>query len=406
MRLLYISGSIGLGHVIRDRAVANHLRALEPGLQIEWLAGMPAANILQDEGEKLLPESKDFSDLSGSAEAVSSPVGLNLFQYVLHARKGWKQNSEVFQHVLEKYDFDCIVANEAYELEGVFLKAPHLKNAPFVMIHNFVGLACGSRSLLERVGVYILNKYWIRGYRKKRFASDLSLFAGELEDIPDTRFGVFLPNRREYALHRYTFVGYTIAFDPKEYENGAALKQKLGYGTGSLVVCSVGGTALGRSLLSLCSGAYSTIKEAVPGCKMLIVCGPRIDPGSLQVPRGIEVRGYIPKLYEHFAACDFAIVQAGGTTTLELTALGKPFIYFPLEGQSEHEDIVKRLTRHGAGILFRYTQASESRLAGQIAETVIDHLQHGKNVTPHHAAISFDGAQKSASIIHGRFLAG
>jgi hypothetical protein len=42
--------------------------------------------------------------------------------------------------------------------------------------------------------------------------------------------------------------------------------------------------------------------------------------------------GYVPNLFEHFAACDLAIVQGGGTTTMELAAQNKNFLYFPLEG--------------------------------------------------------------------------
>lgn len=49
----------------------------------------------------------------------------------------------------------------------------------------------------------------------------------------------------------------------------------------------------------------------------------------------MEVRGYVDRLYEHFAVSDLAVVQAGGTTTLELTALRRPFLYFPVEEHFE-----------------------------------------------------------------------
>jgi len=34
IRMLYVSGSIGLGHVMRDLAVARELRTLEPRIEI------------------------------------------------------------------------------------------------------------------------------------------------------------------------------------------------------------------------------------------------------------------------------------------------------------------------------------------------------------------------------------
>jgi hypothetical protein len=43
----------------------------------------------------------------------------------------------------------------------------------------------------------------------------------------------------------------------------------------------------------------------------------------------LDVRGYQPELYRHFAAADLVTSQGGGTTTLELTVLKRPFISFP-----------------------------------------------------------------------------
>src|SRR5581483_11384506 len=41
-RVLFVSGSIGLGHAARDLAIARELRRLLPSVQLEWLAGDPA----------------------------------------------------------------------------------------------------------------------------------------------------------------------------------------------------------------------------------------------------------------------------------------------------------------------------------------------------------------------------
>ena len=83
---------------------------------------------------------------------------------------------------------------------------------------------------------------------------------------------------------------------------------------------------------------------------MTLFCGPRVAPGSLQVPEGIQVRGYVSDLYRHLAASDVVVTQAGGTTTLELTALRRPFLYFPLQEHSEQmRAVTERLRRHGVG---------------------------------------------------------
>ena len=52
INVLYISGSLGLGHITRDIAIANHLRKLLPEVDIEWLAANPATTLLEEAGEK------------------------------------------------------------------------------------------------------------------------------------------------------------------------------------------------------------------------------------------------------------------------------------------------------------------------------------------------------------------
>jgi len=91
------------------------------------------------------------------------------------------------------------------------------------------------------------------------------------------------------------------------------VREALGYDDERpLVVCSVGGTSVGADLLRLCVASYPHIQDSVGDVRMVVVCGPRIDPASIEVPSGVEVRGYVPRLYEHLAACDVAVVQGGG----------------------------------------------------------------------------------------------
>jgi UDP-N-acetylglucosamine:LPS N-acetylglucosamine transferase len=220
------------------------------------------------------------------------------------------------------------------------------------------------------------------------------MFVGEPEDIPDRKFGPFLPNRREWARYRgLKYLGYIFPFDPAAYADKTIVRTALGYGPGPLVVCAIGGTAIGKELLQLCAQAYPIARKALPALRMVLVCGPRLNPSSLSVPDGVEAVGYVPNLYEHFAACDLAIVQAGGTTTLELTALRRPFVYFPLEGHCEQQIMVSaRLARHGAGIKLMYSQTTPEILA----EKTISHL--GKEAT--WPPIRTDGAERAARLIN------
>jgi hypothetical protein len=66
---------------------------------------------------------------------------------------------------------------------------------------------------------------------------------------------------------------------------------------------------------------------------------------------GSRVRAYVHELYRHLAASDLAVVQGGLTTSMELTANARPFLYFPLRHHFEQNFHVRhRLGRYGAAV--------------------------------------------------------
>lgn len=387
-RVLYISGSIGLGHAARDLAIVAALRREVPGLQIDWLAGDPARRLIAEAGETVLEESSGF-DETPVAEASAEAFSLNLADYVRRARGAWSGAIRAFAHVVTSSRYDVVVGDEAYEIAGALHAHPELRTAPFTMIYDFVGLDAMTWRPSERLMVHAANRAWCGGRRGRRPGSDLTLFIGEPEDVPDRRFGFLLPNRRAYARRYFEFVGYVFGFDPATYADRAKTRARLGYDDQPLIVCCIGGTSVGGDLLRLCAAAYPRVRAQSPDSRMVLVCGPRLDPSTVRPPAGAEVRAYVPRLYEHFAASDLVVTQGGGTTTLELTALRRPFVYFPLEGHFEQDRVVgKRLARHRAGTRLDYTETTPDMLA----DTIIALL--GTQAT--WAPIPTDGAQRAA----------
>ena len=101
---------------------------------------------------------------------------------------------------------------------------------------------------------------------------------------------------------------------------------------------------------------------------MIVVAGPRIDPASLPSHAGLEVVPYVHNLYRHLAACDLAVVQGGLTTSMELTAQKRPFLYFPLRHHFEQNFHVRhRLERYGAGRRMDFDDSPPERIAAAIA---------------------------------------
>jgi len=391
-RLLFISGSIGLGHVTRDLSIARELRRLSPGIDIVWLAAHPATMALEEAGEKLLPEARDYADESVAAERAARGYRLNLLSYIWRARHSWVRNVALFRQILARETFDIVVGDESYEIVLALRRNPHLKTFPFFMIFDFVGLEALSRNPLERLGVYVMNLIWSHDYRRgRRSVYDRALFAGEEEDVPDTRFGPWLPGRREFARAMYTFVGPILPFDLAQCADRPGLRQLLGYGHEPLVICSIGGTGIGREMLELCAKAYPLARVRIPGLRMVLVCGPRLPAESLHVPPEVEVRGFVPRLFAHYAVSDLAIVQGGGTTTMELAALRRPFLYFPLEGHSEQADVAAGLARRGAGVWVDFKRATPRMLADLIASEL------KRDVT--YPPVRADGARRAAELI-------
>ncbi len=392
-KILYISGSIGLGHITSDMAIARKIREIDPAIEITWLAAHPATLALESRGERLHPYSERFSSYSASAESASSGSELNLVKYAFGSSLGWMRNVLTFRRLISEATFDLVVANETYEIMIALIFRLIKVKMPFVMIYDFLGLETMTRNPLERLGNYILSWIWSRDHTVCSKPGRMALFIGEPEDIPDRRFGLFLPNRRAYARRHYRFIGHVLLFDPLAYRDKGKIRGELDYGDEPLIICSIGGTSIGRELLELCGRAYPIIREKIPGARMILVTGPRLERKGLEVPAGVEIRGFVPELYKHFAACDIAVVQGGLTSTLELSALERPFIYFPIEGHSEQEEVAERLARHKAGVRLALSQTSPQILAEQVL------LNLGREVD--YIPIPVEGASKAARLISG-----
>jgi UDP-N-acetylglucosamine:LPS N-acetylglucosamine transferase len=128
---------------------------------------------------------------------------------------------------------------------------------------------------------------------------------------------------------------------------------------------------VGGHLLARVIASFPQAKQLVPRLRMIVVCGPRIDPDSLPKQGGLEMRAYVPDLYKHLAACDLAVVQGGLTTGMELTANGRPFLYFPLRHHFEQNFHVRhRLERYGAGRRMDFETATPESIAEAIAAEI------------------------------------
>jgi UDP:flavonoid glycosyltransferase YjiC (YdhE family) len=134
------------------------------------------------------------------------------------------------------------------------------------------------------------------------------------------------------------------------------------------------------------------VTARVPGLRVVVVAGPRIDPQSLAAPAGVEVRAFVPDLDRHLAACDLAVVQGGLTTCMELAAAGTPFLYFPLRNHFEQNfHVAHRLGRYGAGRRMHYANADPEAIAQAMIEAL--------GTPPRFRPVEADGAARAARML-------
>ena len=128
----------------------------------------------------------------------------------------------------------------------------------------FLGLDASTWNPVDHIATYVTNRLWVKLLKSTPPLADKSIFVGELEDVPDRSFGFMLPNRRKLAEKVCDFVGYILPDDIENYKDKAKARKLLGYGDDPLIICSIGGTAAGKSLFDLCTAAYSLVNRENP----------------------------------------------------------------------------------------------------------------------------------------------
>lgn len=387
-RLLYFSGSMGLGHVTRDVAIVDEIRKVRPDAEIDWIATSPAREFLADRGERILPVSGMWGDPTGQAESLAGTAGgLNLIKWAFGLRKGWTKTGRLSIDLMERGAYDVAIGDESYDLAIALAGDASPPACPCFVLFDFLGMDAMNWNPLQRLVAIAFNRVWSKDPRGRY----QPVFLGEIEDIPPRSFGPFLPDRRAWAERHALIVGHVLTFDPTEYHDRAAVRARLGYGPEPLVVASIGGTAVGGELLRLCVEAFPYARRRVPDLRMVVVCGPRVSLPDADLPQGVELRGYVPKLHEHFAACDLALVQGGGTSLLELTVLNRPFLYFPLANHFEQMiHVAWRQERLGAGVKLMQREISAEELGLRVA------TETGREVR--YPSLAVDGARRLAEI--------
>ncbi|HEX2046083.1 MAG TPA: alpha/beta fold hydrolase [Gaiellaceae bacterium] len=391
-RALYISSPIGLGHARRDVAIAQELRTLVPDLEIDWLAQHPVTTVLEAEGEHVHPASAELANESTHIESESAEHDLHAFQAIRRMDEILVANFMLFHDVVREEPYDLWIGDEAWELDYFLHENPELKSAAYVWLTDFVGwLPMPDGGEREAFLTADYNAEMIEHIARFPRVRDRAVFVGNPDDVVPDSFGPELPLIRDWTEQHYDFAGYVTGFEP--VADREKLRAELGWRSGERVcIVTVGGSGVGGHLLRRVIAAFPQAKRHVPELRMVVVAGPRIDPASLPEHEGLEIHAYVHDLYRHLAACDLAVVQGGLTTAMELTANGRPFLYFPLRHHFEQNHHVRhRLERYGAGRRMEFDDSTPETIATAIAEEI----GRERDYRP----VETDGAARAARLI-------
>ena len=364
-RALFVSSPIGLGHVQRDLAIARALRLLQPDLTVDWFTVDPAARYLEREGERVHPLCARLASESRHFERVAGEHDLSAFFALRTMDEIMARNMMVFLDLVRAEHYDIVIGDEAWEVDYHYHENPELKRQPFVFLTDFVGcLPMNPDDPRETLLCAERNADDIEHVARYPYLRDAAIFVGNPDDVPEQSFGPGLPGIREWTDRNFCYCGYCLPFDPQSLADTDRLRARHGYRPDErLVIASVGGTAVGGHLLRRIAQAFPRMKREVPQLRLILVSGPRLQ---LELPSidGLEVRPYVHDLFEHLACSDLALVQGGLSTCMELVALQRPFLSFPLRNHFEQcVHVRRRLANYEADHAVDYREVTPDALA-------------------------------------------
>jgi len=394
-RALYLCSPIGLGHALRDVAIAAELRTHHPDLQIDWLAQHPVTKVLEARGERIHPASAWLANESAHVEDEAGEHDLHAFQALRNMDEILVNNFMVFHDVVTDEHYDLVIGDEAWDIDYFLHENPELKHYAFAWMTDFVGwLPMPDGGDREAFVTADYNAEMIEQRARYRRLRDASIFVGEPDDIVPDTFGPGLPAIREWTKANFAFAGYVTGYDPAELADRDALRAEVGFHPDERVcIVTVGGSGVGADLLRRVVAGVPRVRRLVDDLRVEVVCGPRIDPAALPQCPGVTYHAYVPDLYRHLAACDLAVVQGGLTTCMELTANRVPFVYVPLRHHFEQNfHVHHRLQRYRAGRRIDYDEAADP---DGLAKVVADQIGRPVDYLP----VARDGAARAAAML-------
>lgn len=388
MRVLYGVSSSGLGHATRSLWVAESIRRLRPDVTLTWVCAEPAARFFGEQGEHVLAVSDELETLSSAMERSADGGRVRDWLSIVRASYGIAQRNYVkVRDATSNFDCDLLIADEFWEIlfRHLWQEGGGAVRAPVAFLTDFVKFTIRSWNPVTYLATVYVNRFFKRSFERQ----DALIFVGEPEAIDDGRWLPLIGEEvRAWASNRFIFTGPIL---PANLGNEPSRDLWRAFGftpKDKIVVGTVGGTAIGGDLLHVLAAAYPLIQRIERNCRLVLVCGPRLNPEGLASSEGVVKLGYVHNLFQYLAASDCIVTQAGLATLTEAAAAGVPTIVVPIEGHFEQRANAVRFERKAGFTVLRRSELTAANLASAVAGA----LRAGRR-TPF---MSTDGAARAA----------
>ncbi len=207
-RVLFVPSRGSLPRARRDIAIADALRALRPGIGIEWLVSGPVQQLLEDHGEAIHPAS---DELARGAMHPGQPEG----EHELQPFDAWRRTDEahfldfmVFNDLAAREPVDLVIADGAWQIDHYLHENPELKRFAYAWLSDTVGwLPAPEGGEREAMLTADANAEMVEHVERYSRVRDRAIFLGDPADLPAGTFGPGLPPIREWTCKHFTFSG-------------------------------------------------------------------------------------------------------------------------------------------------------------------------------------------------------
>ena len=375
-RALYISSPIGLGHAQRDVAIARELRKLRPGPRDRLARAAPGdAACSRARASASTRRARTWRTSRATSSRESAEHDLHCFQAWRRMDEILVANFMVFHDLVREEHYDLWIGDEAWELDYYLHENPEQKRAAYVWLTDFVGwlpMADGGEREAFLTADY--NAEMIEHIARYPRVRDRALFVGNPDDIvpeplrarpaADPRL-----DRGALRLRRLRHAASTRRSSP----TASRCARELGYAPDEQRLHRHR-RRLGRRRPPAAAGDRRLPGGEAAGARAAHDRRGRAahrPARRCRAATGSRCGAYVHNLYRHLAACDLAVVQGGLTTSMELTANRRPFLYFPLRHHFEQNFHVRhRLERYGAGRRMDFDESTPEVIAEAIAEEI------------------------------------